>query len=67
MKRVADAVGEFHRATMLDPTNASFAYAYAIALQSTGKVADAIHVLQRARAAHPTNGEIVSALAGMRR
>jgi Flp pilus assembly protein TadD len=67
MKRVGDAVGALNRAATLEPSNARFAYAYAIALQSTGKLTQAVQVLERARTAHPNDTDIVTALSGMRR
>ena len=63
MKRTDTALGEFERATILEPANARFAYVYAVALHSLGKVEAAIARLEKAYLAHPNDRDIVQALA----
>ena len=63
MKRTGEALGEFERATALEPGNARFAYVYAVALHSTGKADAAIARLEKALAAHPNDRNILEALA----
>jgi predicted CXXCH cytochrome family protein len=63
MKRADAALGEFERATILEPGNARFAYVYAVALHSLGKVEAAIARLEKAYLAHPNDRDIVQALA----
>jgi tetratricopeptide (TPR) repeat protein len=41
LKRTDEAIGQFERATTLDPENARFAYTYSVALQSAGNTARA--------------------------
>ena len=62
MKRTDTALGEFERATILVPANARFAYVYAVALHSLGKVEAAIARLEKAYLAHPNDRDIVQAL-----
>jgi predicted CXXCH cytochrome family protein len=63
MKRIDDALGELERAATLEPGNARFAYVYAVALHSTGKVDAAIARLEKALADHPNDRDILAALA----
>jgi tetratricopeptide (TPR) repeat protein len=63
LHRVDEALGEFKRATALDPGNARFAYVYAVALHSTGDAEAAIACLTTALAAHPDDRDILQALA----
>jgi Tfp pilus assembly protein PilF len=63
MKHGAEALGELERATVLDPSNGRFAYVYAVALHSTGKVDAAIAQLEKTLAAHPTDRNVLQALA----
>ena len=63
MKRADDALGELELATRLEPGNARFAYVYAVALHSIGKVDAAIARLEKALVAHPNDRDILQALA----
>ena len=63
LNRGDTALREFARAAGLEPGNARFAYVHAIALNSAGKADAAIAALKAALATHPTNGDILSALA----
>ena len=64
--RRAEAIAALKRASELsdDPR---FAYAYAVALHSSGKVRDAIAALERARARHPRDRDVLFALATFHR
>jgi Tfp pilus assembly protein PilF len=62
LKRIDDAVHELERASALDAGNARFAYAYAVALQSVGKIAAAKATLAKALAAHPDDADVRAAL-----
>ena len=64
--RAAEAVAELKRASELS-TEARFSYAYAVALHSSGKVDDALTILERARGRHPRNREVLFALATFHR
>ena len=48
-----DALRELGRAVSLEPGNSRFAYVYAVALQGSHRVPEAIRVLKRALLAHP--------------
>jgi predicted CXXCH cytochrome family protein len=63
LKRSDAALGEFERATVLEPGNARFAYVYAVALHSTGKSGAAIAGLEKTLAAHPDDRDVLEALA----
>ncbi len=62
MKHTDAALGEFERATMLEPGNARLAYIYAVALHSTGKPDTAIAKLEKVLVAHPYDRNILEAL-----
>ena len=62
-KRYADAVMALGKAASLAPDNARYAYVYAVALQETGKPAEALAVLEQAHQAHPGDANILMALA----
>ena len=62
-QRYADAVAALGRATRFAPDNARYAYVYAVALQETGKSGEAAAVLERAYEQHPTDTDILMALA----
>jgi Flp pilus assembly protein TadD len=62
LKRSDEALRELERATALEPGNARFAYVYAVALHSTGRVDAAIAKLEKALLA-PNDRDIVTALA----
>ena len=48
---------------MLEPGNARFAYVYAVALHSAGRVDAAIGTLEKALVAHPNDRNILEAFA----
>ena len=62
MKRTGESVGELERATALDPGNVRFAYVYAVALHSAGRVDAAIETLEKALTAHPGDVNVRAAL-----
>lgn len=64
--RQAEAVGALKRATELSD-DARFAYPYAVALHSSGKVTDAIDTLERARVRQPRDRDVLFALATFHR
>ena len=63
LDRGDSALREFARAAGLEPGNARFAYVHAVALHSAGKVDAAIAALRTALTAHPSDGDILTALA----
>lgn len=63
LKRADEALGALERATALEPRNARFAYVYAVALHSNGRVEAAIARLKKTLVAHPNDREILEALA----
>jgi Tfp pilus assembly protein PilF len=63
MQRPDAALSELERATMLESGNARFTYVYAVALHSMGKVEAAIARLEQAHLAHPSDRDILQALA----
>ena len=62
LKRQREALVELERASTLEPTDARFAYIYAVALQSSGKTAAAIAKLEAALQTHPNDADILGAL-----
>jgi len=62
-KRAADALREFRVATTLAPESARYAYVYAVALNSGGRPAEAIKVLDAARARNAYDRDVLSGLA----
>ena len=54
-------------AAALDPGNPRYAYVHAIALHSAGSSERALEVLAEARRAHPTDAELLLALATLSR
>ena len=62
LKKTDAAVGELKQATELQPDSARNAYVYAIALNSTGRSAEARQRLAEALARHPDNRDILTAL-----
>ena len=63
LKRADVALGELERATMLEPGNVRFAYVYAVALHSSGKVDAALKRLEKTLAADPNDRDVLQALA----
>jgi predicted CXXCH cytochrome family protein len=66
-KRNDQALPELAKATKLDAANARFAYVYGVALHSAGRVDEAIATLVKASVAHPTDADILEALASFYR
>jgi tetratricopeptide (TPR) repeat protein len=66
MKRTGESLGELERATALEPGNVRFAYVYAVALHSAGRVDAAIGTLEKALTAHPDDMNVRAALASFR-
>jgi len=64
--RPAEAVVELKRASELS-AEARFSYAYAVAMHSSGKIDEAIAILERARTRHPRDGDVLFALATFHR
>jgi len=64
--RMAESVAELGRAAALDPRPA-YVYAHAVALHSTGRVADAIRTLDAALARSPDDRDLLYALATFHR
>ena len=66
LSRSGEAVGELERATVLEPENARFAYVYAVALHSAGRVDAAIGTLEKALTVHPGDANVRAALASFK-
>ncbi|OSI60262.1 hypothetical protein BSZ21_38440 [Bradyrhizobium canariense] len=62
-KRPDDALDEFRTATELEPDRSQYAYVYAVALHSSGRVHESIEVLKKNLARHPDDRDILLALA----
>ncbi len=62
LKQSEDALGELHKATELDPSQARYAYVYAVALRSDGRGNEAIAALKENLARHPNDRDTLSAL-----
>jgi predicted CXXCH cytochrome family protein len=63
----AAALPEFARAVELGPSEARYAYVYAVALHSLGRSAEAVRALERDATRWPRNRDILFALATMER
>jgi tetratricopeptide (TPR) repeat protein len=63
----AGALDLLRRANELAPDNARYAYVYAVALNSTGAPGDAMTVLERTHAQHPTDRDVLAALVSIAR
>ena len=61
-KRPNDALSEFRTARELEPDLARYAYVNAVALQSSGRTAESIEVLNENLARHPDDRDTLSAL-----
>lgn len=66
-RRYGEAVEELGQAVELNPDDPRFVYVYAVALNSTGAPEQAVAVLRAASAHHPTDLDILSALASISR
>ena len=60
-KRSDAALEELHRAAMLDPGQARYAYVYAVALHSAGRGEDALAVTKASLQRHPSDRDTLSA------
>ncbi|WP_371260525.1 multiheme c-type cytochrome [Bradyrhizobium sp. Ec3.3] len=58
-----DALGEFRHATELEPDRARYAYVYAVALHSSGRIDESMKVLKENLARHPEDRDTLLALA----
>lgn len=67
LKRSDAALEELRRAAELDPEQARHAYVYALALQSAGRLGDALAVLKTNLQRHPTDRETLSVLVNFSR
>jgi Tfp pilus assembly protein PilF len=56
------ALAELALATQAEPDNARYAYVYAVALHSAGKVPEALQILRNAHQTHPADVDILIAL-----
>jgi predicted CXXCH cytochrome family protein len=61
-KRPDDALAEFRVATELEPDRLRYAYVYAVALHSAGRVDESIKVLKESVAQHPDDRDTLLAL-----
>jgi Flp pilus assembly protein TadD len=62
LKRLDEALGELRKATTLDPDNARYSYVYGVALNASGKKAEALAVLKGTLAHHPNDRDTLLAL-----
>jgi tetratricopeptide (TPR) repeat protein len=62
LKRVDQALDELRSAAELDPGQARYAYVYAVALHSTGRVREAMTELKESLARHPGDRDTLLAL-----
>ncbi len=67
LKRPTDALGEFRRATELEPDRARYAYVYAVALHSAGHGDEATSVLKKTLDQHPSDRNTLVALINFNR
>ncbi|MGY3621420.1 putative CXXCH cytochrome family protein [Bradyrhizobium sp. USDA 10063] len=66
-KRPDDALNEFRAASELEPDRSRYAYVYAVALHSSGRIGESIEVLKANLARHPDDRESLSALVSFSR
>jgi predicted CXXCH cytochrome family protein len=62
LKRNDEALAELNKASELDPERSRYAYVYAVALHSGGRVQDAVAVLKGNLARHPNDRDTLLAL-----
>ena len=62
-KQKTDGLAELRAAAELAPESGRFAYVYAMGLDDAGRTGDALKVLAAARARHPYDRDVLSALA----
>jgi predicted CXXCH cytochrome family protein len=61
-KRPDDALAEFRTATEIEPDRSRYAYVYAVALHSSGKIDESMKVLKENLTRHPDDRETMLAL-----
>jgi predicted CXXCH cytochrome family protein len=61
-KRPDDALAEFRTATEIEPDRSRYAYVYAVALHSSGRIDESMNVLKENLARHPDDRETLLAL-----
>ena len=61
-KRPDDALAEFGRATEIEPDRSRYAYVYAVALHSSGRIDESMKILKETLARHPDDRETLLAL-----
>ena len=61
-KQADDALSEFRTATELEPDRSRYAYVYAVALHSSGRINESIKVLKENLARHQEDRDTLSAL-----
>jgi tetratricopeptide (TPR) repeat protein len=66
-QRLDEALPHLRLAANAAPEHPRYAYVYGLALQSTGATAEALAVLERGRARHPADRDLLLALATMHR
>jgi predicted CXXCH cytochrome family protein len=67
LKRAGEALEELQRAAQLDPERARYAYVYAVALHSAGRLPDATVVLKENLTRHPNDRDTLWALVSFSR
>jgi predicted CXXCH cytochrome family protein len=67
LKQSDAALAEFRRAAELEPDRARYAYVYAVALQSAGRVRDAVSVLEQNLGRHPRDRDTLATLISFHR
>jgi predicted CXXCH cytochrome family protein len=67
LKRNEAALDELRQATLLDPSQARYAYVYAVGLHSSGRRDDAIVVLRNGLQIHPNDRDMLSAALALSR
>jgi Flp pilus assembly protein TadD len=66
-KKYPEALALLSKAATLEPDNARYSYVYAVALQSSGRVGEAIRILEQAHKKRPTDREILLGLISFER
>jgi predicted CXXCH cytochrome family protein len=66
-RRSSEALAEIGRAAEIDPGNARYAYVHAVALNDTGRIDEALAVLEASHARHPAERDTLVALVTINR
>ena len=66
-KQYAEALSLLAKAAALQPNNAQYSYVYAVALQSSGKVDQAIKILEQTHKRRPADLPVLQALVSFER